>query len=408
MARYRALFSVPGLRRVLVSSLLGRLPEGMFSLALLLFVRERTGSFLAAGLTVGAFTLAGALTGPVLGAMVDRLGQTLVLLPAAAAQASTLVVLVFVTQSGAPVALIVALAALAGAGLPPIEGCVRAMWPAVAHDAALQTAYALDATAQEVIWTLGPLLVGLTAGLVSPAAPLLMCAALTIFGTGYFAASALSRSWQSDAGTGSWRGAVAASAGLRVLLCSALLAGGVIGAVEVGLTALAVREGAQWSAGLLLALFSVGSIAGGLAYSAKTWTLPIGRRYAAILMAMALGVVPLIAVDSIAAGFPLSALAGLALAPMIACQFSLVGALAAPGTLTEACTWHRSAIVAGVAGGTALGGWLVEAHDVGAAFALGGMSVALAGLVVVLRRRCIEAASSPLASPARSAALTES
>src|SRR6266516_1493184 len=51
VARYRVLFCVPGFTRLLVSSVLGRMPMGMFSLAILLFVHEKTGSFLAAGLT---------------------------------------------------------------------------------------------------------------------------------------------------------------------------------------------------------------------------------------------------------------------------------------------------------------------------------------------------------------------
>ncbi len=138
IARYRALFSTPGVSRLLVSSVVGRLPSGMFSLAILLFVHGSTGSFLAAGLAVGAFSLAGAAIGPLLGAQVDRHGQTRVLLGAALAQAGLLVALVLVTQADAPVAAIVALAALAGGALPPIGGCVRALWPEVAHGGELR------------------------------------------------------------------------------------------------------------------------------------------------------------------------------------------------------------------------------------------------------------------------------
>ena len=75
IARYRALFSVPGFSRLLVSSVLGRLPAGMFSLAIVLFVHARTGSFLTAGMAVGAFTLAGAIVGPALGAASSLAGD---------------------------------------------------------------------------------------------------------------------------------------------------------------------------------------------------------------------------------------------------------------------------------------------------------------------------------------------
>jgi MFS family permease len=414
IARYRALFSTPGVGRLLVSSVVGRLPSGMFSLAILLFVHERTGSFLAAGLAVGAFSLAGALIGPLLGAQVDRHGQTRVLLGAALAQAGLLVALVIVgigTPARPPVAAIVALAALAGGALPPIGGCVRALWSEVAHGEELQTAYALDATTQETIWTLGPLLVGLTAGFVSPAAAVLLCAALTVVGAVYFATSSLSRGWRAERREHTRESALGASPNLRMLLYTVVLAGVVIGAIEVGLPALAVGQGARWSSGPLLAMFSLGSMTGGLIYSARSWALEIGRRYSAILMAMAIAVAPLIAVHSLAPVFALSVLAGLCLAPMISCQFSLVGALAPEGTVTEAFTWHRAATVAGMAGGSALGGSLIDAHGPGAAFALGCTGVAAAAaLAVVGRRRITPAAAAGMTAealaPATSAELS--
>ncbi|MGA2453514.1 MAG: MFS transporter [Solirubrobacteraceae bacterium] len=395
IARYRALLSAPGFTRLLASSVLGRLPSGMFSLALLLFVHARTDSFLAAGVTVGAFSLAGAAFGPLLGARVDHVGQTRVLLAAAGAQGALLVALVLVAESGAATAVIVALAALAGAAQPPIAGCIRALWAHVAADAeTLETAYALDATTQEVIWTLGPLLVASTAVLASPAAAVLACAAITVCGTAFFAASNLSSGWQAQARERTRRGALA-SPGLRALLATVALSGVVIGAVEVGLPALAVAHGARWSAGPLLALFSVGSMAGGLLYAAASWRRPIGLRYVALLLSMAAGVAPLIAAHALAVAYPLSALAGLALAPMLSCQFSLVGALAPAGTATEAFTWHRGATIAGMAAGSTLGGSLIDTHGAAGAFALGCAGVALACLLAALWRRRIDPGQAP-------------
>ena len=260
---------------------------------------------------MGAFALAGAVAGPPLGALVDRIGQTRVLVPAAAAQAALLVLLVIFAQAGAPVEAVVALAALAGAVQPPIAGCIRALWPAVVLDGdALESVYALDATSQEAIWILGPLLIGLTVGLLSAAAAVLLCALITLGGTALFAASRLSSGWRAPGGRRSRAGALA-SPGLRVLLASALAAGVVIGAVEVGLPALAVQHGSRWSAGLLLAVFSLGSMTGGLLYSARSWRMAAGLRYAILLIALALAVAPLIVLHSLAAAFLLSALAGL-------------------------------------------------------------------------------------------------
>lgn len=400
IGRYRALFSVPGFGRLLFSSVLGRLPSGMFSLAILLFVHARTGSFLAAGVAVGAFALAGAATGPPLGALVDRIGQRPVLLATAAGQAALLGALVAVGDLGSPTSAIVALAAVCGSLQPPIAGCVRALWSTLAVDEqALETAYALDATAQEVIWTLGPLLVGMTAALVSPTAAVLACAAVTLGGTVFFATSQLSSGWRPAPREGS-HGALGSS-GLRALLGTVLFAGVVIGAVEVGLPALAVDASSRWAAGPLLALFSLGSMAGGLAYSARSWSMPMGLRYRTMLAGMAIVVAPLIAVHSLGAAFALSVLAGLGIAPMLSSQFSLVGALATPGTSTEAFAWHRAATIAGMAAGSALGGSLIGARGAQGAFALGCLCVVLAWALATLWRWRLD----PDAAPAEELAL---
>jgi MFS family permease len=390
IARYRALLSIPGCSRLLLSAVLGRLPSGMFSLAILLLVHAQTGSFFDAGLAVGAFALAGSVMGPPLGALVDRIGQAPVLIPAAAIQTTLLVILVAMARLEMPVGKIVLVAALAGASQPPIAGCVRTLWSAIAKDAdTLEIAYTLDATTQEVIWTLGPLLVGATAGFLSPSAAVLLCAGITLCGTILFATSELSSGWQASTRRRT-RGGALASPGLRALLVTVALAGVVLGAVEVGLPALAAQLGSHWSSGPLLALFSVGSMAGGLLYSVRSWRMALGRRYMAMLLAMTIAVAPLIAAQSLAAGFVLSLVAGLGVAPMLSAQFSLVGALAAADTTTEAFAWHRAATIAGMAGGSALGGSLVDAHGAGGAFALGSTSVAAAFALAVVWRRRIE------------------
>src|SRR5918995_5608804 len=83
-ARYRALFQVPHVRRLVLSGLLARLPMGMVGLALLLLVRERGGSYGAAGAVSGAYFVATAVGAPVAGRLVDRRGQARILLRRAA------------------------------------------------------------------------------------------------------------------------------------------------------------------------------------------------------------------------------------------------------------------------------------------------------------------------------------
>lgn len=389
-ARYRVLVSVSGFSRLLITSVLARLPLGMFSLAILLFVRQQTGSFLVAGVTVGAFTLSGAIISPLHGARVDRIGQWRVLLPCAIVQGALLLALVLAVRAHLPAVSFIGVAALAGSALPPVSGCIRALWSEVARDAeTLESAYALDAITQEVIYTAGPLLVGFVAVLISPTVSMIMCAAITVTGTGLFATSPLSRRWAGSS-AGRAREHPLIGQGLRTLLGSAVLGGVVIGALEVGLPATAVHLGSRASAGIFVALLSIGSMIGGIVYSARPWRWPVGQRYTVILLGLATCVIPLAAVGSVAAGVLFSLVSGLCVAPMLSSQFSLVGALAPAGAATEAFAWHLAATVGGIAAGTALGGVLIQATSAKGAFVLACAAAAAAAVVADFGGRRLE------------------
>lgn len=73
------------------ASVLARLPLGMSSLALLLLVQARTGSFGQAGAAVGCFALASAVASPARGRLADRFGPSWILLITGIAQPVALV-----------------------------------------------------------------------------------------------------------------------------------------------------------------------------------------------------------------------------------------------------------------------------------------------------------------------------
>jgi MFS family permease len=388
VAGYRVLLSSPGATRLLASALYARLPLGMASLAVLLLVRDSTGSIAAAGVAVGAYALGNAPTAPVQGALVDRHGQARVLVPSALAQSSLLVALTATARAHGPLALIVLLAGLAGAAAPPLSAAARALWPRILPDAAsLERFYALDAVTQEAIWIFGPLIVAASVVLAGPDVAVLLCAAVSATGTILFCTNPASRAWRPD-GVARRRGGALASSGLRVLLCSIVLTGCAWGCLSVGIPALAVHLGSAQDAGILLTLTSVGSLAGGLAYGGRVWRAPLERRYAALLAGIAVSALPLILVDDLRLAAPLAAVLGLAWAPTMSCQYALVGRTAPAGSVTEAFTWNTSAFVGGAAVGSAIAGAVAESAGPGTAFALlTGCALAGAAIAANVRRR---------------------
>jgi predicted MFS family arabinose efflux permease len=388
--RYRAFLAVPGAPRLLISSIVARLPLGMGTLAILLLIHQEKRSFTPAGLVVGAFTLASAASAPVQGALVDRYGGKRVLPPCAIAQALALVLLVVLARAGAPTAALIAIGVVTGALVPPVSACVRVVWREVAPDpGVMEAAYQLDATSQEVIWTSGPLLVALTATW-SPAAAVLTTAAVVLGGTLMFVSAPLAAR---STGTGRSRrpGAALESPTLRLLLIITALLGVGIGVTEVGLPALALRAGARGAAGVLLAVWSIGSMTGGFVYGLRSWRRPIPARLPILIALIAACTAPLIAARGLGAAIPFSLFAGLGFAPAISCQYVLIAKLIPGEQAGEAFMWATASLVAGIAAGSALGGPLVQAVGVSSAFVVVVAANALAACVALAGRRRVQA-----------------
>jgi MFS family permease len=384
VSKYRAVLSAPGASRLFASALVGRLPQGMSTLAILLLVRSTTRSYAAAGIAVGGFALATATCAPLLGRLVDRFGRTRVLLRFACAQACVYVLLVVAARSGAGVVVLVILSALCGALLPPIAPAVRALLREVFDDqAVLDTAYALESVLQETVWILGPLLVAIVIAVTSPEAAVVLLGAVCVSGTSLFLRSPLVRSSSTAYGAGHERTSALASPELRALLGPIALMGVALGGVEVGLPSLALHAGSRPASGLLLALWSFGSMAGGFWYGARVWHSPLSRRYELLLVVLLVCTVPLIGARSIALGVVCSPLAGLAIAPVFSCQYALVGRSVTPGSETEAFTWVSAALVGGLAAGSAVGGAVIGPGGVGAPFVLSCLASLLAAVIAV-------------------------
>src|SRR5947209_7616850 len=359
--RYRSVLSAPGCARVFGTALVGRLPQGMTSLAILLLVRSRTGSYAAAGIAVGAFACATAAAAPLLGRQVDRFGRLRVLAPASLAQGLALVALVLAADGGAGAVALVVLAALAGALMPPIAPAVRALLRDLLPDPDVrETAYALESVIQELIWMTGPLVVGLVIAVAEPALAVLLCGAVCIAGTLLFISSpgVQGRGSRTTVRGGS---PVLAIAELRALLGPIFLNGLALGAIEVGLPALALHAGSRPSSGLLLALWSAGSMVGGLWYGSRSWNASLAARYRVLLLTGVVCTAPLIAARTIPEGLVGSFLAGLTIAPVFSCQYALVGGAVSAGVETEAFTWVSSALIGGLAAGSAMAGAAVAA-----------------------------------------------
>ncbi|BCJ36669.1 MFS transporter [Actinocatenispora thailandica] len=368
--------------RLLGSSLLGRLPTGMAALAVLLLVRGRGGDYALAGLLSGLYAAGSALGGPLLGRVIDRSRQPPVLLGASLAAAVGFAALAVVPVGGA---LAVAAIVLAGAATPPLESCLRVLWPRVVPADRLHAAYSLDAAAQEILFVLGPLLVLGAVRLAGPAGGVLVAAGLGVLGVAAFVSTPQSRSWRGVRTESRHPAGPLRSRRLVRLLVSLLLTGFTIGTFSVGATAYAEHVGGRSLAGWFIAANGLGALLGGIGYTLVPAGRDLSGRLRVVAALLAIGYLPLALQPGLAGMIGLSVLSGLSLPAVLTCGFALVERLAPAGTVTEAFTWLVTAFGIGNAVGAALSGTLVDRYGPVAAF-LAGAATALLAALTVLRR----------------------
>lgn len=344
----------------MLGTAIDRVPIAGMSLAIILLVRGETGSFAIAGAVEAGFAVATAISLPIQGRLIDRLGQSGILATAVLLNPIALLGLILAAKSGAGTVPLMALGAACGATQAATGSAMRALWSKLIPDASLrQSAYALDAVSLEVAFIAGPLV---TAALIAAGSPTLAVIAnggFAAIGTLTFLLSRASRAWRGDAGPANWAGPLR-SRGILALLAVEVAFGVSLGAMEISITAFATGEGSSSAAGVLIAFQAAASLIAGLWYGSRHHEAPAGERYPRICLLLAVGLVPLLFVSSIGEAIPLMIVSGFALAPAGTVLYGLIDELAPQGTATEAFTWMITAISSGVAAGSALGGALVS------------------------------------------------
>ena len=284
----------------------------------------------------------------------------------------------------AGIALIAGAAALAGLALPPLSSTVRIVWPRLAPDELRSTAYALEASLQEVFFVGGPLLAAALAT-IGPAAGVAGAGLASLVGaTATALLPPVRQTPPSRAGGAGLLGALA-SPGVRTVVLYAATVGVGFGSVELAMPAFAEAHGSRELGGLALASFSGGSLVGGLVAGMRP-PRSVLRRFVAGSVVLAAALLALQLAVSIPTLCVLAFVAGLPIAPTIGALYSLIDRSARAGTAAEAFAWFGTAVSIGIAAGSVLAGVLVDERGVRSAFAAGA-AVAFCGALFGWLRR---------------------
>ncbi|MFJ4796800.1 MFS transporter [Kitasatospora purpeofusca] len=397
---YRAVLGAPHAGRTFGAALLGRLSYGVVPLALLLTVREATGSYSAAGAAMALFALASVLLSPVRAGLVDRHGPRRVLPPMAVLYGALLLAVVATTaRPGVAPAAVGALVVAAGACTPPLGPVMRTFWRRLLPDPALlRRAFSLDGVAEELLFVTGPLLVGLLLPLVGPGGAVVVGAGLLLAGALLLVASPVAAGGPDGPGEADDPDAAAPPAGrrrrtplgggraLRAAVLASAVTGLALGALDLMVLAFAEDRGRPEAVGWILAALSAGSAVGGLGLGAldrpvsNALRLPLFTAGLGLALAAA-GLAPGPVVLGVAAG-----VAGFFVSPALTTSYLVADEAVAPEARTRAGAWVNTAVNAGSAVGGAGAGLLVGHLPLPVCFALAA-APALAAVPVLLRMR---------------------
>ncbi|MFE7543090.1 MFS transporter [Streptomyces platensis] len=393
LAPYRRIFAVPGTRAFTAANLLARLPMGMLSISAVLMIAGSRGSYALAGAVTATGLAATALAGPWTARLIDRYGQSRIAVPATALATLGSLSLLFCVHYGAPDWTLFASYA-ATATTPNTGGMSRARWAHLFRDdpAARHTANSFEQAADELCFLLGPLLATLLCTTLFPEAGTAVAAALLLTGVLLFAAQ---HRTEPPVAARATTDAPARSPlrlpGFPPLLLTFLCTGAIFGSLEVVTLAYTDTHGIRSAGGALLALQAAGSGAAGLLYGLLRPTAHPGRRFLVCTAAMAaLMLLPLLAA---ATGSPAALaaallLAGMATAPTMVTGMGLVQSQSPPGRLNEGMTLAVTALLGGIAAGSAGGGWAVDhLAGPGPAYGVPAAAAALALTVTLLTGR---------------------
>ena len=387
-AREGGLPAQPGYPAFLLAATLARLASEMFPVAAVLLVLDRTGRPGLAGAVVAATTLPAVVTGPVLGAWLDRTRRRRVALASNQVLLAVSLLGILAAAGRTPGWVLVLLATLAGVTGPLATGGYTSMIPLLVPERLLARANALEAASFNTAAIAGPAVAGTVAATAGPAGAVLAEAVLA--GLALPAIARLPRIGV-PAGDDPAPLAAAIRQGLAHLARTPALRGvtvaTAVGLGGSGLLTLAMpfwaeRLGAgRAGAGYLFAALEAGAIAGALAAARPAASWPPQRVVLAGLGLFGLVVISWPLAPSFGTALGLVAVAGMVEGPAFAATFATRQRWSPPALRGQIFTTAASLKLGMFAIGSALAGPALGVAGVGGILVAAG-AVQLLGVTL--------------------------
>ena len=152
---YKEIFRAPGAKGFASAGFVARMPMAMAPIGIVAMLSQTHGEYWLAGAVSATYALTNALAAPQISRLVDRLGQSRVVVPTTIVSVIAFAALIAAARWDWPVWMLF-VSALLAAAMPSIPALVRARWTEIFRDRPeLTTAFAFESAADELVYIAG-------------------------------------------------------------------------------------------------------------------------------------------------------------------------------------------------------------------------------------------------------------
>ncbi|MBN9373562.1 MULTISPECIES: MFS transporter [Hydrogenophaga] len=387
---YARIFSEPGAKGFSIAAFFGRLPLAMAPIGIVAMLSQTLGEYWLAGAVAATYGLGNAFLAPQISRLIDRYGQTAVAAPAAAVSAAAFVLLILASHWNWPAWTLFA-TALGAATLPSMSAMVRARWSELFRDRPeLNTAFAFESAADELIYISGA---SLSVGLAAAWFPEAGMLASTVFMVGGTAAFLLQRKTEPAVRApqaGGPAGSAIRQRPVQIITLALVFVGATFATAEVSAIAITKALGQPGAASLVIGVYAVGSFVLGLVLGALNPRLALHRQLLIAVGVLALTSLPLLVAGSSVALLATAVfLSGVAISPTFITAFGLIERRVPASMLTEGVTWVMTGIGIGMSLGAFVSGWVVDHFGPQNGFWVSVVASLAAALTIALGQRAL-------------------
>ncbi|MDX0857083.1 MFS transporter [Sinorhizobium medicae] len=357
---YGEIFRAPGAKGFSAAGFFARLPIAMAPIGIVAMVSQTHGEYWLAGAVSATFALTNALVAPQISRLVDRVGQTAVVVPTTIVSVAAFLALIIAANRDWAAWTLFVLAFLAAA-MPSMPALVRARWTEIFRNRPeLNTAFAFESSADELVYISGASLsVGLAVALF-PEAGMLTSTIFLALGTAAFILQRSTEPKVHPIEASASQASAIRQRPVQIITLALIFVGSIFATAEVSVVAITKELGQPQAASLVIGVYAVGSFLVGLALGALNPTMPLQRQLLIAVSVIAITSLPLLVADTV----PFLAFAvfvsGMAISPTFITAFGLIERRVPESMLTEGVTWVMTGIGIGMALGAFVSGWVVD------------------------------------------------